>query len=238
MLKSLFIKLKLLDKKRRVKKAAKRLDVEKYETIEDLFTDYYQNSTWSGGGEETRSGSGSTLKKTAVLRDELPGFLEKHRIKTLFDAPCGDFNWFQHVELSGVRYTGGDIVREMVAANQKSFGGDSVSFIHFDIVKDDAPQVDLWFCREVLLHFSYELIFSFFENFVRSGVPCLLVSTHHEFPENIDIPTGTGRPLNLEIAPFNLPAPIDFVDDDIKGRRPMRMGLWSREMIMEALGNR
>lgn len=234
-LNALINKLKLLDKKRRVKKVAKRLGLEKYSNIEDLFTDYYHNNTWSGGKGETVSGSGSTLKKTALLREGLSGFFQKHKVKTLFDAPCGDYNWFRQVERRGVNYIGGEIVMDLVEKNTDKYRDDFTRFMHFDIIKDEAPTADMWFCREVLLHFSYDLIFQFLENFSNNQIPYLLVSTHHAFKENIDIPTGAGRPVNLEIAPFNLPPPIDFIDDAVDGRRPMRMALWKRETIVERL---
>ena len=231
MLRRFINKLKLIDKKRRVRKVAKRMGLEDYGNIEDLFSDYYRKRTWSGGKEETVSGSGSTLKKTAVLRESLPAFFQKHGVKTLFDAPCGDFNWFQHVERGDLNYIGGDIVKAMVEANTSAYANERTRFIHFDITKDEPPKADMWFCREVLLHLSYDLIFQFLKNFARSEIPYLLVSSHHAFPENIDIPTGAGRPVNLEIAPFNLPPPIDYIDDDVDGRRPMRMGLWDRQTI-------
>lgn len=238
MLSRLIAKLKLWDKRRRIRKAAKRAQLDKYDNVEDLFTDYYRNRTWSGGKEETVSGSGSTLKKTEVLREELPRLLQRRGFETVFDAPCGDFNWFRRVELGDRRYIGGDIVKELVEENQRRYGSERVRFIHFDIVKDAAPEADVWFCRDVLLHLSYDLIFAFFENYLRSGIPYLLVSTYHKFPENLDIPTGAGRPVNLEIAPFNLPPPMDFAEDAIGGRRPVRMGLWKREALQEALRNR
>ena len=231
----LFRKLKLLDKKRRVKKEAKRLGLENYSSVEELFSDYYHNKTWSGGKNETASGSGSTLKKTKLLREGLPKLLDKYAVKTLFDAPCGDFNWFQYVERASIAYIGGDIVKDLVEENSRRYADSTTRFLHFDILKDEAPEADVWFCREVLLHLSYELIFEFLGNFARSRISYLLVTTYHKFPENLDIPTGAGRPVNLEIAPFNLPAPIDFVEDHIGSRRPMRMGLWERETIARLL---
>ena len=224
-------KLKLLDKKRRVIKDAKRLGLENYSSVEELFSDYYHNKTWSGGKKETVSGSGSTLRKTKLLREGLPKLLEKYAVKLIFDAPCGDYNWFRYVDRGSIRYIGGDIVKDLVAKNLSKYVDHNTSFRHFDILTDEAPEADVWFCREVLLHLSYDLIFGFFQNFARSRIRYLLVTTHYRSPENFDIPTGTGRPVNLEIAPFNLPKPIDFVEDDIGGSRPMRMGLWDRETI-------
>ena len=202
-----------------------------YSDVEELFSDFYRNRTWTGGKNETVSGSGSTLKMTKSLRASLPGFLEQYAIHTVFDAPCGDFNWFRHVDRGSIRYIGGDIVKDLVRENSRRYADTNTSFLHFDILKDEAPKADLWFCRDVLLHLSYQLIFDFLENFIACRIPYLLVSTYHRSSENLDIPTGTGRPVNLEFAPFNLPPPIDFIEDDIGGGRPKRMGLWDRETI-------
>ena len=221
----------LLNKKRRINRVSRKMGLEQYDSVEDLFTDYYRNRTWSGGKAETVSGSGSTMKKTEILREKLPELLQRHGVRTLFDAPCGDYNWFQHLNRPGVKYIGGDIVAEMIEANQHRFGDADTSFRRFDILKDTPPVADLWFCRDVILHFSNDLIFEFFRNFVRSPVPLLLISTYHKSPENIDIPTGAGRPVNLEIPPFSLPAPIDFIDDDIGKKRPKQMGLWERSTL-------
>ena len=47
----------------------------------------------------------------------------------------------------------------------------------------------------------------------------------------MDIPTGAGRELNLELEPFNFPPPLDAIDDWVTGYRPRKMALWSREQI-------
>jgi hypothetical protein len=233
----LFRRLKLLYKKRRVRNDAKRLGLENYSNVEELFSDYFHNKTWSGGKKETVSGSGSTLKKTRLLRQELPKLLARYEVKSIFDAPCGDFNWFQHVERGSIRYIGGDIVKGLVVENSRKYSDHNTDFMHFDILNDEAPEADVWICREVLLHLSNSLIFEFLRNFSKNRIHYLLVTTHYKFPENFDIPTGAGRPVNLEIAPFNLPKPIDYVEDEIGGGRPMRMGLWERETIVRQLGD-
>jgi hypothetical protein len=214
----------------RIKRNVKRFGLEKYDNIEDLFSDYYRNRVWSGGKEETASGSGSTLRKTELLRNELPKLLDKYGVKTIFDAPCGDYNWFRHVDRGSIKYIGGDIVKALIEDNDK-YADQDTAFIHFDIIKDEFPAADIWFCRDVLLHLPYDMIFELLQNFARSDVPYLLVSTYYSYAENMDIPAGTGRPINLEIKPFNLPPPDDYVKDDVTGRNPKIMGLWKRETI-------
>jgi len=75
----------------------------------------------------------------------------------------------------------------------------------------------------------------YINNFIKSEIPYLLVSTYHTCEENIDITTGAGRPLNLEIHPFNFPRAIEYLDDSVKGTRPRKMGLWHRDALIDAL---
>lgn len=227
-----FDKLRLSIRKFRIKRKTKNLALEDYNNVEELFSDYYKNKVWQGGKGETVSGSGSTLKRTKILRDELPEMFEKYAVKTVFDAPCGDYNWFQHIERGPVKYIGGDIVKDLIEDNSKYIDKDTI-FIHFDILNGEAPEADLWFCRDVLLHLSYDMIFEFLRNFSCSKIPWLLVSNYGTCSENIDIPTGAGRPVNLEIEPFNFPAPEYCVNDDIDSNRPKPMGLWRRETIAD-----
>ena len=41
----------------------------------------------------------------------------------------------------------------------------------------------------------------------------MLATTFTGPEENTDIPTGSWRPLNLEVAPFNFPKPIALIED-------------------------
>ena len=215
---------------------AKSLSV--YDDDEQLFTAFYNDRIWTGGKGETVSGTGSTLTYTQKIRAALPELFQRRCIRRVFDAPCGDFNWFRHVERPEVSYVGGDIVADLVEQNRQQFADDSTSFMHFDITSDSPPESDLWICRDVLFHFSFDRIFAFMENFARSNTPLLLATTHHKCKDNIDIPTGSGRPLNLELAPIHLPAPLERLDDAPFGRRPRSMGLWTRAQVVEAISTR
>ena len=54
-----------------------------------VFTEIAQEQAW-GGGDETISGPGSTLRETVMLRAALPGVLAELGIRKLVDAPCGN----------------------------------------------------------------------------------------------------------------------------------------------------
>jgi len=65
----------------------------KHDSIEDRFTEIYKSNYW--GSKESVSGIGSTLIYTENLRSKLPDLFQLYSIKSIFDAPCGDFNWMK-----------------------------------------------------------------------------------------------------------------------------------------------
>ena len=200
----------------------------------ETFDTIYRNNVW--GSAESVSGLGSTLANTLPVRRALPGLLRSLGVRTMLDAPCGDFNWMRHVDLSGVHYIGGDIVPELLRATQAVHGGADRAFRPLDILQDPLPPADLWLCRDVLIHFSNEDALALLHRAARAPIRYLL-TTHYELcPRNMEINTGGYRPINLCIAPFNLPRPLRRIDDFLAPWQPRSLGLWSREQLRLALG--
>src|SRR6185295_16640264 len=83
-----------------------------FRSLRNIFTDIYLSNFWADA--ESVSGRGSTIARTEVIRTSLPALLESVGAKTLLDAPCGDFNWMRNVDLSGIEYTGVDVVVELI----------------------------------------------------------------------------------------------------------------------------
>ena len=104
-------------------------------TLEDRFTDIYYGNGWTA--DESVSGQASTVENTFKLRRQLPELFDKFEIRSIFDAPCGDFNWMQHVirDCNNVAYVGGDIVAPMIDALNANYSGPSIKFIHVDLTK-------------------------------------------------------------------------------------------------------
>ena len=69
---------------------------------EAVFNSIYRNNTWDG--DESISGPGASLRHTEAIRRELPLLIERLGIRTLLDAPCGDFNWMKETKLRLDRY--------------------------------------------------------------------------------------------------------------------------------------
>jgi hypothetical protein len=153
---------------------------------------------------------GSVLIQTQVVIAELPKLLDKYQVGSMLDIPCGDFNWMQHVDMGKIQYVGGDIVRKLIDQNRKAFQSKG-KFEVLDLTKGALPKVDLIFCRDCLVHLSYNDITLALDNIVKSGAKYLLTTSFYNRENNRDISTGQWRPINLQKVPFNFPPPIDTI---------------------------
>src|SRR5215216_1462982 len=200
----------------------------KCSTMESLFSNVYRHNLWLDA--ESVSGPGSRLGETAQIRRELPLLLKTLQARSLLDAPCGDFHWMQHVELGIEEYIGADIVRDLIGRHQQEFGNHGRKFIAIDITADELPQVDVILCRDCLSHLSYEDAFKALRNFKMSGSRYLLTTTYTRREINVDIATGGWRPLDLQLQPFNFPAPLQvLVENCSEGNGQLAdksLGLW------------
>ena len=211
----------------------------KLQSAEEKFTWIYKNNHWSS--EESASGLGSTLKYTENLRHELPKLLRQFSLRRVFDAPCGDFNWMKSVvDQTAVEYVGGDIVLPLVKALNQKYENPTkrIAFVHIDLTRDEFPSADLMICRDCLFHLSFKDTHSLLDNYVRSGIPYLLTTTHHHGGNfnNFDIQTGGFRMIDLFSAPYHFPREVlASIDDWVEPDPRRQMCLWSREQIVAAL---
>lgn len=201
---------------------------------EEVFTKIYEQNVW--GNPESASGDGSTLTYTENIRNEIPKLIHRLAVGTIFDAPCGDHNWFNKIRFElPVAYIGADIVSELIEANKTKFPSPAKQFIKCNIIVDPPPKADLWLCRDALFHFSDRDIFLTLNNFINSEIDFLLTSSHPYSNLNQDIYTGSFRSLNLELPPFGLPSPDFEIDDWIEGFPVRKLCLWDRPTIARSL---
>jgi hypothetical protein len=205
-----------------------------FHTNEAAFSHIYENNGWSSA--ETRSGFGSSLEYTAPLRKSLEKLLRRLAVGTFLDAPCGDFNWMQHVRLpENTRYLGGDIVKPLIAQLQTQYGDERHQFQTIDIVNGELPAADLWLCRDVLFHLPTADVMSTLRNFSASRIPFILTTTYDFEKENIDVNPGGFRYINLTRPPFMLPRPQSRIVDFLAPSPPRYLALWSREQVAAVL---
>ena len=64
-------------------------------SYKEIFSGIYEN--YGFGSSESRSGPGSTLEETKLLREEIKKLIVKKGIKSVVDIPCGDFHWMKEI---------------------------------------------------------------------------------------------------------------------------------------------
>jgi SAM-dependent methyltransferase len=178
----------------------------------EIFTDIFLNNSWNS--KESLSGHGSTFEQTRILRGDLALLFEKYQIKSILDIPCGDFNWMKEVDLTSIIYTGADIVKPLIRQNNKLYKSHEKTFKVLDIVNDRLPMFDLVFVRDCFVHLSYYDISIAIKNIKQSKCKYLLTTTFTDRVSNHDTKDGGWRPLNLQLAPFNLPTPIEIINEN------------------------
>jgi SAM-dependent methyltransferase len=195
--------------------------------IKDVFAEIYRENFWLG--TKSRSGQGSTLVTTAVIREELPQLFDMFKIETILDAGCGDYYWMRTVDMKSRLYFGVDIVPEMIEKNREHFADDNHHFLCLNLAEDLLPRVDMVICRDVLAHLDAQTVCKVLRNLKASGSTFLLATTH-ETGKNRSIIPGNHYPYDLTVAPFNLSEPLILIKEttaeDSSLQDKKAMGLW------------
>ena len=159
--------------------------------------------------EESLFGPGSHLvntKETAKLFSE---FIKTNNIKSVLDLGCGDWNWFNLVNLNGASYEGWDAHPVMIQMNTSKYGNDKIKFYTKDIITEEYPKVDLIICKDVLFHLDIKFSTKVVEKVKKSTKYFISTSFNEkEINDNIisycSIKNWGFTFINLNIKPFNL----------------------------------
>jgi hypothetical protein len=181
---------------------------------QSVFEQIYRRNLW--GDAESRSGSGSGLAATEKIRNGLLDTIQRLGVRTMIDAPCGDYYWLSKLNLSQhlTSYMGFDIVPQVIAQNKKLWASEKISFETADLIENVPPRVDLILCRHLLIHLELADCLRVLRNFKNSGSQYLMITNQPQFERNEEILfTGSYRPINLYLPPFNFPPPMFSIDD-------------------------
>ena len=193
-----------------------------------IFSRIYHQNAWGSG--ESISGPGSTRHRTAAFVDDLVAALRQFDVRSLLDAPCGDFNWAAPVADAVDLYVGADVVPELVAANQARHASPRRAFVRLDLTRDALPATDAVLCRDCLVHFSFADVWAALANIQASGARYLIATTFVDRTYNLDALTGSWRTLNLQAPPFAFAAPLLIIDEQCTGwdgqYRDKRLAVW------------
>ena len=179
--------------------------------IDEVFNEIYKAGAW--GSRKSVSGVGSESLGTLALREQLPALLSRHAVNSMLDAPCGDLHWMADLSLDITHYYGVDIVPDLIESLQRSYSNPNFHFSVIDITSEAVPRTDLVLCRDCLVHLSFRHALSAVGRFCESGARFLLTTTYPGQTRNFDCVTGSWRALNLELAPFHFPNPVELINE-------------------------
>jgi SAM-dependent methyltransferase len=189
----------------------------------DLFRTIYERDLWRGG-----SGEGSTADATVEYRRFLDDLIVSKSVKSVVDVGCGDWQFSRFVDWGSIRYTGVDIVPEVIAGLTHDFGTSRIRFVVADGRTAKLPKADLLVCKDVLQHWPNQAIIDFVERNRRRFRYLLLTddvwSVHEHAGLNVDVPVGGWRPIDLEVAPFNVHVESRH-DFDVRGE-------WTKRAVL------
>jgi len=201
------------------------------------FVDTYEKNRFKG--RVSKSGKGSDIENVQVLIAKMANFINSHKIKSMVDAPCGDFNWMPYLlkNCNISEYRGYDIVPQMIEDNKKKYPG-----VHFevkDMVLDgNFGKADMLFCRDCLVHLSHKSVKMFLKNFFYdSDIKFLVATTFPNHEHNSDFQDGTNwYPQNLTKAPFFLPEPRIYINEGYTGDNgeftDKSLGVWTKQELI------
>ncbi len=194
--------------------------------MQPIFEKIYKDKVWYKG-----SGSGSLPENTAQYRNALADYIAKNHIKTILDIGCGDWQFMHLMDLSGVDYTGIDVVPWLIEENQGRYGAPNIRFLHGDASTMQLPKADLVILKDVLQHWSNGTIKQFLGR-LREYPHVLLLNTltTEKQPKNVnaDIAIGEARPIDLVKPPF------DYAVEEIltyQSYRPFRK-IWETKQLV------
>jgi len=188
--------------------------------------DYFRRLQWHKEGMESISGYGTTLDALATTIQALPNIFSKYEIKSILDAPCGDFHWMKMVDLSSVKYIGIDLVEAQIERNKSAYP--LFDFRAMNMVTDELPTCDLILSRDILIHLSDDDIIRYINNCKKSGIKYLMTSTYPDLDKNQEMGGIHGwRFINFEIADWNFPKPLELINENSQVDPIKCMALWS-----------
>jgi hypothetical protein len=217
----------------------------------DAFSRVYAERYW--GDEGLGSGTGSSLERTLAVAEYLREAIPRLGVTSLLDAPCGAMLWMPPVLRSVQKdlmlihshslfsYYGIDVVPDLIARHKIDFAAETSW--RFEAKDMSGPEgfdkaYDLVLARDVFVHLSSKRIRCALNNLIRSKSTYLLTTSYPHIQKNTEhiflhhklgqgqLNDGSYREVNLNLAPYSLGQPIEFVQEMSR-----IVGLWDLRKI-------
>jgi SAM-dependent methyltransferase len=198
--------------------------------MREIFEDIYARNAWGRG-----SGVGSLPIHTRGYIRVLERFLQEHRIRTVVDLGCGDWQFSRLISWRDVIYTGYDLVRPIIERNTAEFSAEGITFHVFSGDFNDLPSADLLIAKDVLQHWSNESIVAFLPTLKKYKYSLITNCVNSSGPTtNVDIQNGKFRPLDLRLPPFKVAAEEIYSFSNYRPlwRRLFERPRWTKKVLL------
>ena len=187
-------------------------------SVAETFQTIYRTKIWGGQEELFCSGPGSRGIAADKYCESIIGFIRDNKIQTVVDLGCGDFMVGKKiVNATGIRYTGIDIVPDLIAHLKNTVQNPRVNFECLNIMNDALPKADLYLVRQVLQHLSNEEILKVLDNLgkkskilIAEDVPIRPKSFNRNKAHGPDIRSFYGSGIYIDKAPFSIPIETEW----------------------------
>jgi hypothetical protein len=141
---------------------------------------------------------------------------------SFLDIGCGDMQWMPALldQVPTIAYMGIDCVRNVVDANVRAFP--HLNFMRVDFMSrcatEGLPDADVFFCKDVLQHYSSGSVVSFLTTFFQRfpDAHLLVVNCNYQTTNERRVDVGGFAPLNGLLHPLNKFSPMELFSWDTK----------------------
>ena len=184
-------------------------------STEEIFSLIYEKQMWGKSLDGFNSGPGTHDKEPSeiyvkAVRLWLTDFSNQ---LVGVDLGCGDFHIGFQLYDKFREFIACDIVESLIERNKKKFEHPNLLFMQLDLTKDELPDGDIVFVRQVFQHLSNQLIEKSIRK-IETKYKYLVLSEHlpnqKDFRKNVDKPSGwltrigIGSAIDVTEPPFNL----------------------------------
>ena len=179
-----------------------------------VFSNIYDKDIWGNG-----SGSGSSYKYCKRYVEFLQKFMKEKQIKNVLDLGCGDWQFSEYVDWSGINYEGIDVVQSVIEANKEKHSAPHINFVQKNlsqvglIIPYLKTDNQLILMKDVLMHWTNEEVEEWMDKFI-PRLPlktCFLITNNWKYyrkPERNEEPRELDKkfswsPIDSQKAPLN-----------------------------------
>jgi SAM-dependent methyltransferase len=186
-------------------------------SAKSVFQEIYRKGEWGSKPGDFYSGDGSADNHYAKKYiDMMIAFLQTQgKNSSIVDLGCGDLNISRHFFPYCSRYTGVDVVPDLIEKHSSGGFGDLVRFICLDIAEDELPDGEICLIRQVFQHLSNNQIIAILKKLKK--YPVCFITEHYPSDNpgivpNKNIVQGSwvrvyeNSGVYLDYPPFNIPS--------------------------------